>query len=148
MRGAIILKIILIALISYFTKAIVQIMIEWFNMIPLKVKAYTWGEFLKSKNFIWIDFIFHFWAYIILTISLYFLLKLVKLKKEVFFVLTIVLSFVFLLIEHNFQFPFYNHGANSLTIFNFKLIEQLVMYPLSIFTCFFLVENYLIISRK
>lgn len=125
----ILLKSLLIALYCFLFKTVLEIFIEWTNILPLHVHAHTWGKFRRSVSYVLLDFAFYFWIYIVVTISFYVLVSYVKkVKSWIWYVIVTVFVFVILLFQHNFQFPTKNYYLPSTQEINYKLIEQFIVY--------------------
>jgi len=136
----ILLKSLLIAFYCFLIKTLLEILIEWSRVFPLRVFAHTWGKFRTSVSYILLDFAFYFWIYIVVTISFYVLVSYVKkVKPWIWYVIATIFIFVLLLFQHNFQFPIKNYYFPSTQKINYKLIEQFILYSCATYIMIYLV---------
>jgi hypothetical protein len=144
----VILKILAIAFILFFTKHFVQALIEYTDIIPVKPKAYIWGMTNRAKYVIGWQFIFTFWVYILTVILFYFILKVKLLEKlktwKVVSVLSILTS-LFLLFVHRYQFPYKRVLSKTNPIrFNYAYFEELIIYSIVCFMLIYLIRKWLL----
>jgi|AntDeeMinimDraft_5_1070356.scaffolds.fasta_scaffold00183_33 hypothetical protein len=143
----IILKIIGIALLLFLCKHLIQAFIEFTTMIPVKPRAYIWGEFIRSRQvFIW-QFLWSFWAYILAVIIFYFILRvkfLKELKNIYVWLILSILIFMSLLYVNNFEFPIKKTYFPSGERINFALIEDFIIYSIIAYLLIYSIRKWLI----
>jgi len=142
-----ILSIIKISILSFLIKVALEIVIEWTNIMPLKVKAHFFGDFLRSAHYIWYDFVIHIWLYILFTLIVFFILNYTKISRGLLLTVTPILIAFILLYLHNFQFPKKQYYFPSEIDLNFKLIEEFLIYSISGLLIVFLVGKSLTQSK-
>lgn len=145
-------KIILIALFLFLTKHFLQAIIEWTNVIPVRPKAYVWGEWSISIVVIIKELINVFWLYILIVLLFYIILKKELLRKISNFKINIGLSiviFLFLLLVHQHQFPYKKILSKiTPTRFNYAFFEELIIYSVVAFLLVYLIRIILIKSSS
>ena len=141
MKNYMLLTTLRISLLAFFTKVILEISIELSNIMNLRVKAHFLGDFTRSAHYIWCDFVVHFWLYIFFCIIVFLILNYTKVSKKLLLLFTLLLIMIVLLHRHNFQFPIKEYYFPSQTDFNFKLIEEFLIYSASGFLTIFLIRN-------
>ncbi|MEQ9404461.1 MAG: hypothetical protein RIM99_12785 [Cyclobacteriaceae bacterium] len=129
-------------------KVALEIMLEWSNIMPLRVKAHFFGDFLRSGHYIWYDFVIHFWLYFLATLAVYLTFKYTTINKRLLIALILVFITFILLHQHNFQFPKKQYYFPSEIDFNFKLVEEFLIYLVSGLTIILLVRRRLIQSGE
>ncbi|NQY28323.1 MAG: hypothetical protein HRT69_02520 [Flavobacteriaceae bacterium] len=143
-------KIILIAFVLFLVKHFLQAIIEWTDIIPVRPKAYIWGEWSISIVVIIKELINVFWLYILTVILFYFILKKELLWKISNFKINISLSIIitlFLLLVHQHQFPYKKMLSRTTpTRFNYAFFEELIIYSVVGFLLVYLVRTILIKS--
>lgn len=144
----IIIKILGIAMLLFLCKHLLQAFIEFTTLIPVKPRAYIWGEFERAKYvFIW-QFVFSFWVYFFAVILFYFILQINFLKKLKFFNLWLISSlsiFLFLLYVHKNQFPYKKLlSIKNPKRLNFEIYEELIIYSVIGFLLIFLIRKFLL----
>lgn len=138
-------KTLLIALIMFFLKHFLQATIEWTDIIPVRPKAYIWGMTDRAIYvFIW-QFIYTFWVYFLSVIIFYFILQFsfLKNKKTVFLIsILALLTFMFLLYVHDFEFPYEKLYFPSGERINYALIEEFILYSCIGFVLIYLIRKW------
>lgn len=141
-------KIILIAMVLFLVKHFLQATIEWTDVIPLRPKAYIWGEWSISIFVIIKELINVFWLYILTVILFYFILKRKQLKKISNFKINVGLSVIVLLsllFVHQHQFPCKKLLSRiTPTRLNYAFFEELIIYSVVGFLLVYLVRTVLI----
>ena len=126
-----IIFILTLALSLFMVKHVLQAIIEFMNLLPVQPKAYIKGKYqLASQYFVW-QFFYTFWLYIVSVFLLMYVVKIKWIKKVKAWILIsvlFILLFGFLLIVHNFEFPFKLLYFPKHKVFNFKFVEQLIIF--------------------
>lgn len=143
-----ILKTLLIALLMFLLKHLLQATIEWTEIIPVKPRAYIWGMFDRAIYVFTWQFIFTFWVYILSVILFYFALSSSFLRNRKTVLLACLLSlliFLFLLYVHRGHFP-YKKVVSTINPqrFNYSLIEEFIIYSCVGFILIYLTRKWLI----
>ncbi len=129
-----ILKLFIFAILLFLSKHLLQAIIEWTDIIPIRPKSYIWTDFTSSKvYFIW-QFFYVFWAYFLIIIITHYFLKKTNFdskKIRLFYFLVPVIIFVFLLIVYKFQFPYKQLYFPKRETLNFNLIEDFCVYTIT-----------------
>lgn len=148
MRLQYLFKLFIISLISFAVKIVSEMIIEWSNIMPLRVRAHFFGDFLRSAHYIWYDFIVHFWLYILGTFLLSVIIRYSSFNiKYIIFSMSLFLLMI-LLYQHNFKFPKRQYYFPSEIDYNYKFIEEFLIYSLSIFTAIYLIMRYRLYNRN
>lgn len=141
-------KTLLIALLLFLLKHLLQATIEWTDIIPVRPKAYIWGRIDRAIYVFTWQFIFTFWVYILSVILFYFVLRssFLKNKKTVFLACFLsLLVFLFLLYVHNGHFPYKNVVSTiNPQRFNYSLLEEFIIFSSVGFVLIYLTRNLLI----
>jgi len=142
-----ILKIILIALICFLCKHLIQAIIEFTDIIPVRPKAYIWGKIGRAQYvFMW-QFVFTFWVYILSVILFYFMLKINLIKKIKSWKIASLISFLvflFLLYAHQGSFPYIKGPGINPRSLNYAIFEEWIIYTLVGFLLIYLLRKWLV----
>lgn len=141
-----VLNIIYIAFILFVLKHLLQAIIEYTNILPVRPRAYILGMHDRAKYFIGWQFIYTFWVYILVVIGFYFIIKTKFLKKVKSWKITSVLSlliFFFLLKINRFEFPIEKTYLPSGEQINYGLIEDFIIYSTVGIMLTFLIRKWL-----
>lgn len=128
-----IVKLFFIALASFLIKHIVQAIIEWTDIIPVRPKSYIWDNFAISKGYFGFQLVYIFWIFLIVVIISYFILKQFNFsesKTKILYVLCPFLVFLSALIAHEFKFPMKELSLPKREVFNYNLISDFVIYTI------------------
>src|SRR5690606_12811895 len=99
------LNLLIISLITFITKSFLDVILQW-SIVLEGVKEHIWGKFTRSIGYIWLDFVFHFWAYLLVSILVYLILSSFKnLKSWVLYIFSFLIVSLVCLKNHRFQFP-------------------------------------------
>ena len=135
------LRLLFVSLLAFMSKTIFQLILEWFNVFPLRYKVHVWNKFIISYRYICLDFLFHFWVYILISILMYFVLKSKNINKWVsslFFVIIV------LLFKYDLNIPFRVGSADGISNYNFELIQDFILYVLTIFLLSYFINKLVI----
>ena len=129
-----VLKLFIFAILLFLSKHLLQAIIEWTGIIPIRPKSYIWTDFTSSKvYFIW-QFFYIFWAYFLIIIITHYFLKKINFnskKIRLLYFLVPVFIFVFLLVIYKFQFPYKQLYFPKRETLNFNLIEDFCIYTIT-----------------
>lgn len=122
-----------IALASFLIKHIVQAIIEWTDIIPVRPKSYIWDNFAIAKGYFGFQLVYMFWIFLIVVIIIYFILKQLNFsesKTKILYILCPFLAFLGALIAHEFKFPIKELSLPKREVFNYNLISDFIIYTI------------------
>jgi len=142
-----ILKIVLIALICFLCKHLIQAIIEYTAIIPVKPRAYVW-KYRSGGFYFGLQFVFGFWAVILFVYVVFVFLSLPFIERiktwKLWLFWCVVVSF-FALADGQFQFPM---QKLPLSIkgerFNYIVIEDFVIYAIVGYLLIYLLRKWLV----
>lgn len=142
------LNLLVISLITFIAKSVLDVILQW-SIVLKGVREHLWGKFTRSLNYIIMDFILHFWAYFLVSILVYFILSSnKKLKSWGIYIISFFIVTLVCLINHRFQFPMKQYHFPSRQVFNYILVEEIIVYSLSFFLMIFLIKRANSIGRR
>ena len=135
-------SILFVSSLVFLFKVLIEMVLQWIDVIPNKVKGHIWGRFDFSIYYIKYDFLFYFWLYIIAITLLYLIINRSIIKTNFIYVGIVILVLLFTIISHNFQVPFKNSYPKAEVIWNFQFLEQIIVYSLTgLFAVFLTVRD-------
>lgn len=136
-----ILKLLVVSLITFFLKSIIDVFTQWM-LYTTEVREHIWGKFTRSLYYILIDFVLHFWAYCLVSILVYFILSSFKrLKNWGLYISSFLIVTMICFNNHRFQFPMKQYHLPSRQVFNYILVQEIIVYTLSFFLMIYLVKK-------
>ena len=146
--GKLILKLLFISLVTFFVKSVLDVILQW-TLVSLEVREHIWGRFTRSIGYIILDFIFHFWAYFMISILVYFIMYyFMKLRFSILYIFSLITVVLISLSKHNYEFPMKQYYFPSYERFNYILIQEIIMYTLSSFLMIYKIEKRFFRSYK
>jgi len=140
------LSILKVSFITFITKSAIDVLMQWM-LSSIEVREHIWGKFTRSIGYIWYDFILHFWAYIIIAFIFYFILSYPKkVDPRIIYIGFAIIIIVLLLNLHQFQFPMKQYHFPSKQVFNYKLLEEVIVYLSSLFVMIYFIKK--LVSKK
>ncbi len=136
----IIFTLLIISLITFFIKSILDIALRWFLVLG-EVRESLYGIF-SPLGYIKLSFIFHFWAYFLISILLYFVISsFKKLKILALYILSFFIVILICLNDHNYQFPMKQYHFPSKQVFNYILVKEIIVYLVSLFIMIYMLKK-------
>jgi len=135
------LNLFIISLITFIVKSFLDVILQWL-LVKVEVREHIWGRFTRSLYYILIDFVFHFWAYFLVSILVYLILSsLEKVKSWVLYIFSFLIVALVCFNNHRFQFPMKQYHLPSRQVFNYILVEEIIVYTLSLFMMMYMIEK-------
>lgn len=124
-------KLFVIVFTVFTVKCITDVIFQWI-FTSMDVREHIWGSFYRSLGYIWLDFILHFWIYILIVFLCYLILYYVeKIKRYQVFLFITLLNMILLLNKHKYQFPLKQDYFPDGYSINYKLIKDFIVFTVT-----------------
>ena len=124
-------KIIVFPIFLFFVKIAIEAITEFTNILPVQPKAFIISQLDRALYYIIWQFVYTIWFYILFVylVNIVFQKKIVKtLNTRYFVVFLITFLFTLLLYIYNFEFPYKQLYFPKRKVFNYKLVQQFLVF--------------------
>ncbi|EDM45412.1 hypothetical protein SCB49_06382 [unidentified eubacterium SCB49] len=135
------INLLMLALKVFLAKSIFDVTFQWI-FYTIEVREHIWGKFGNSFGFVILDFVLHFWFYFLVCIIAYLILfNFKRIKFWFLYILGCIMIIIVCLEYQNYEFPLKNYYFPSRQVFNYSLIQEIIVYISTLTVMFYLLKR-------